>query len=303
MIPIHFDKQIIPGTFEHTLHYLIDNEIDLSIFDLRYQNDDMGAPAYDPAILLKIILYAYSKGITSSRKIAQCCMFLFSPNYSYCSDNNLSVPPDQKLKVIEERKMKDVFYFKDGQWTNLTSYNKPNHIYDYKISPNGKYAFVWHMVSSPRLLSIYELKNLVLQKDLKLGFGGDVKWNRDNHLVHVYGCGSGCSDANVFNLEGKTLFEIGGSPIEVSPSGRYLAFFTIDWVGKQNFELYDLSHQYLIRHKAPLFVVNGVGNVDSIDWNDEQIITIKYTDVNFTDDSGHKEAHVDRAISLDLGKY
>ncbi len=72
-IPIHFDKQIIPGTFEHTLHYLIDNEIDLSIFDLRYQNDETGAPAYDPAILLKIILYAYSRGITSSRKIARCC--------------------------------------------------------------------------------------------------------------------------------------------------------------------------------------------------------------------------------------
>ncbi len=72
-IPISFDKQILPGTFEHTLHYLIDNEIDLSIFDLRYQNDDMGAPAYDPAILLKIVLYAYSRGITSSRKIEQCC--------------------------------------------------------------------------------------------------------------------------------------------------------------------------------------------------------------------------------------
>jgi transposase len=72
-IPIHFDKQIIPGTFEHTLHYLIDEEIDLSIFDLRYRNDETGAPAYDPAVLLKIILYAYSRGITSSRKIAQCC--------------------------------------------------------------------------------------------------------------------------------------------------------------------------------------------------------------------------------------
>lgn len=30
-IPVHFDKQILPGTFEYTLHYLIDNEIDLSI--------------------------------------------------------------------------------------------------------------------------------------------------------------------------------------------------------------------------------------------------------------------------------
>ena len=72
-IPIHFGKQILPGTFEYSLHYLIDNEIDLSIFDLRYRNDETGAPAYDPAILLKIILYAYSRGITSSRKIAQCC--------------------------------------------------------------------------------------------------------------------------------------------------------------------------------------------------------------------------------------
>jgi transposase len=72
-IPIYFDKQILPGTFEYTLHYLIDNEIDLSLFDERYKNDDTGAPAYDPAILLKIILYAYSRGITSSRNIAQCC--------------------------------------------------------------------------------------------------------------------------------------------------------------------------------------------------------------------------------------
>jgi transposase len=72
-IPIHFDRQILPGTFEYSLHYLIDNEIDLSIFDSRYRNDEMGAPAYDPSILLKIILYAYSRGITSSRDIAQCC--------------------------------------------------------------------------------------------------------------------------------------------------------------------------------------------------------------------------------------
>ncbi|NCO67423.1 MAG: transposase [Nitrospirae bacterium] len=33
----------------------------------------MGAPAYDPAIPLKTILYAYSRGITSSRKIVRCC--------------------------------------------------------------------------------------------------------------------------------------------------------------------------------------------------------------------------------------
>jgi transposase len=72
-IPISFDKQILPGTFEYTLNYLIDQELDLSVFDDRYRNDDTGAPAYDPAVLLKIILYAYSRGVTSSRKIEECC--------------------------------------------------------------------------------------------------------------------------------------------------------------------------------------------------------------------------------------
>lgn len=72
-IPICFDKQIHPGTFEYTLNHLIDHELDLSIFDNRFKNDDTGAPAYDPKILLKIIIFAYSRGIVSSRAIARCC--------------------------------------------------------------------------------------------------------------------------------------------------------------------------------------------------------------------------------------
>ena len=28
-----FDRQILPGTFEYTLNHLIDNEIDLAVFD------------------------------------------------------------------------------------------------------------------------------------------------------------------------------------------------------------------------------------------------------------------------------
>ena len=34
-ILIHFDRQILSGTFGYGLHYLIDNEIDLSFFNLR----------------------------------------------------------------------------------------------------------------------------------------------------------------------------------------------------------------------------------------------------------------------------
>lgn len=73
LVAVSFDKQIVPGTFEHALNELIDNTLDLSVFDARFRNDDTGASAYDPRLLLKIILFAYSRGIVSSRKIAQAC--------------------------------------------------------------------------------------------------------------------------------------------------------------------------------------------------------------------------------------
>ena len=73
MLAINFEDQLQPGSFEHAIHYLINNRLDLSVFYPRFNNDDAGRPAYDPAILLKIILFAYSKGITSSREIQWCC--------------------------------------------------------------------------------------------------------------------------------------------------------------------------------------------------------------------------------------
>jgi transposase len=73
MVVINYQDQLQPGTFEYTLHHLIDQKLDLSAFYEKYQNDATGRKAYDPAILLKIILFAYSKGITSIREIEWCC--------------------------------------------------------------------------------------------------------------------------------------------------------------------------------------------------------------------------------------
>lgn len=234
-----------------------------------------------------------SKTYQVYRSIMPIFLLLFFAARGYCNED-ISYSPDQKLKIIEDKKnIKDVFYFANGKWTNLTNYERPNTIYDYKMSSNGRYAFVWHMERSPRLLTIYDLNRLLLIRTLKLGFGGELRWNIDNDIVHVYSCGSGCSAAKVIDLMGTTLFEIAGSPIEISPSGRYLAFFTINWVGKQNFELYDLSHKYLLDHKTPLLVVTGVGHVNSILWNEEKKITLKYTDIK----GSYKE------IPLDLSNY
>jgi transposase len=72
LLPIRYSEQILPGTFEFTLSHVID-EIDLGVFDARYRNDEGGAPAYDPRLLLKIILFAYSRGVMSSRRIEGLC--------------------------------------------------------------------------------------------------------------------------------------------------------------------------------------------------------------------------------------
>ena len=66
-------QQLRPGTFEHALNHLLDHAIDLSHFDARFRNDETGATAYPPAMLLKVVLFAYSQGIVSSRGIERAC--------------------------------------------------------------------------------------------------------------------------------------------------------------------------------------------------------------------------------------
>ena len=54
MIAVSYGRQLLPGTFEHALSYLIDNEIDLGRFAARFRNDETGAPAYDPAVCARL---------------------------------------------------------------------------------------------------------------------------------------------------------------------------------------------------------------------------------------------------------
>lgn len=72
LIAVSYDRQILQGSFEHTLSEVID-ALDMSLFERRFRNDTTGAPAYDPRIVLKIVLFAYSKGVIYSRRIAQLC--------------------------------------------------------------------------------------------------------------------------------------------------------------------------------------------------------------------------------------
>ncbi len=73
LLPVDLIGQLLPGTFEYALHHLLEHELDLSHFDARFRNDETGAPAYPPALLLKVVLFAYAQGMVSSRQIARAC--------------------------------------------------------------------------------------------------------------------------------------------------------------------------------------------------------------------------------------
>ena len=61
LLPVVLKEQIVPGSFAFALDYLVDNELDLSALDAKFKNDETGASAYDPRVMLKIVLLAYSQ--------------------------------------------------------------------------------------------------------------------------------------------------------------------------------------------------------------------------------------------------
>ena len=81
-IPIQFDRQILPGTFEYTLHYLIDNEIDLSIFELRYENDkkELAKEIHVPYLRINEIINK-RRGVTPSTALRLAKFFGVSEDF------------------------------------------------------------------------------------------------------------------------------------------------------------------------------------------------------------------------------
>jgi transposase len=91
MLPISLQDQLVPGTLEHTINRLVDKNVNLLVFDERYKNDETGAAAIHPKILLKVILLAYAKGMISSRQIERAChenIIFIALSYGYAPDHS-----------------------------------------------------------------------------------------------------------------------------------------------------------------------------------------------------------------------
>jgi len=47
MLPVSLEDQIVPGTLEFAIHTLVEDRMDLSQFDKKYQNDETGLRIQD----------------------------------------------------------------------------------------------------------------------------------------------------------------------------------------------------------------------------------------------------------------
>jgi len=70
---INYLEVLGSNTFEYCLYHLLENDEILSDFYARYKNKSVGRKAYPPALLLRVIFYAYYRGHTSSRVIERLC--------------------------------------------------------------------------------------------------------------------------------------------------------------------------------------------------------------------------------------
>jgi transposase len=57
------------------VYFILDtvNELDISAITQKYEQDKRGFPPYHPRMMVALLLYAYCRGIFSSRKIMQAC--------------------------------------------------------------------------------------------------------------------------------------------------------------------------------------------------------------------------------------
>ena len=73
MVPVSLEEQLVPGTLEYAINHVVEERLDLRFFDERYCNDETGRKAIDPKVLIKIVLFGYSRGLISSRSLERAC--------------------------------------------------------------------------------------------------------------------------------------------------------------------------------------------------------------------------------------
>ena len=73
LLPPSVTEFVPPSHLVHFVRDLVQRELDLSAIHARYSKDPRGNAPYHPGMLTAVLIYAYCKGVTSSRTIAAAC--------------------------------------------------------------------------------------------------------------------------------------------------------------------------------------------------------------------------------------
>jgi transposase len=72
LLPPSVDELVAAGHVAHFVRDTVRDELDLSVILSSY-TEERGYPPYHPTMMVALLLYAYSRGVYSSRRIAQAC--------------------------------------------------------------------------------------------------------------------------------------------------------------------------------------------------------------------------------------
>jgi transposase len=73
MNPVSPEEELVLGALKFSIKILVEDRMDMALFEDRYQNDETGRMACGRKILLKVVLLGYARGLISSCKMAQAC--------------------------------------------------------------------------------------------------------------------------------------------------------------------------------------------------------------------------------------
>lgn len=169
---------------------------------------------------------------------------------------------------------RNVLVERDGESVNLTRFSRPQVIFEFAASADGRWAYVWHHERPPRVLSIYDLQSMELVCSFSPGAGGSLLWTPANTILHWWGGGTDCRIYAIYNVRGKTLCGGIAGAVEVSPDQNYLATFPTGPYADEPLVIQDL------RTLEVVYTSKGKADVRTVEeyaWR-EAGLQIQYTD-------------------------
>lgn len=109
----------------------------------------------------------------------------------------------------------------DGVDRLLERFKQPQAVFDSALSPDGRFALIWHHVRGPRRLTIYDVRTGKRTASFKPGFGGDLGFTPNGNILHTWGCGSNCHSFALYSPKGKRIIGDTISGYEILPSRSF----------------------------------------------------------------------------------